>query len=100
MKYEVIMSYTQIGTEDEMVVISKNNEDVSILNITRPEKSFNKSFVDDITFLFDDIDYSENVFVKDCDEFLNYINDIKLDIIDMCGENTYNNLVNAVIEME
>ena len=100
MKYEVIMSYTQIGTEDEMVVISKNNEDVSILNITRPEKSFNKSFVDDITFLFDDIDYSENVFVKDCDEFLNYINDIKLDIIDMYGENTYNNLVNAVIEME
>ena len=100
MKYEVIMSYTQIGTEDEMVVISKNNEDVSILNITRPEKSFNKSFVDDITFLFDDIDYSENVFVKDCDEFLNYINDIKLDIIDMYGENTYNNLINAVIEME
>ena len=100
MKYEVIMSYTQIDTEDEMVVISKNNEDVSILNITRPEKSFNKSFVDDITFLFDDIDYSENVFVKDCDEFLNYINDIKLDIIDMYGENTYNNLVNAVIEME
>ena len=100
MKYEVIMSYTQIGTEDEMVVISKNNEDVSILNITRPEKSFNKPFVDDITFLFDDIDFSENVFVKDCDEFLNYINDIKLDIIDMYGENTYNNLVNAVIEME
>ena len=100
MKYEVIMSYTQIGTEDEMVVISKNNEDVSILNITRPEKSFNKPFVDDITFLFDDIDYSENVFVKDCDEFFNYINDIKLDIIDMYGENTYNNLVNAVIEME
>ena len=99
MKYEVIMSYTQIGTEDEMVVISKNNEDVSILNITRPEKSFNKPFVDDITFLFDDIDYSENVFVKDCAEFLNYINDIKLDIIDMYGENTYNNLVNAVIEM-
>lgn len=100
MKYEVIMNYTQIGTEDEMVVISKNNEDVSILNITRPEKSFNKPFVDDITFLFDDIDFSENVFVKDCDEFLNYINDIKLDIIDMYGENTYNNLVNAVIEME
>lgn len=100
MKYEVIMSYIQIGTEDEMVVISKNNEDVSILNITRPEKSFNKLFVDDITFLFDDIDYSENVFVKDCDEFINYINDIKLDIIDMYGENTYNNLINAVIEME
>ena len=100
MKYEVIMSYTQIGTEDEMVVISKNNEDVSILDMTKPEKSFNKPFVDDITFLFDDIDYSENVFVKDCDEFLNYINDIKLDIIDMYGENTYNNLVNAVIEME
>lgn len=100
MKYEVIMSYTQIGTEDGMVVISKNNEDVSILNITRPEKSFNKPFVDDITFLFDDIDYSENVFVKDCAEFLNYINDIKLYIINMYGENTYNNLINAVIEME
>ena len=99
MKYEVIMSYTQINTKYEMVVVAKNDEDVSILNITRPEKSFNKPFVDDITFLFDDIDYSENVFVKDCDEFLNYINDIKLDIIDMYGENTYNNLVNAVIEM-
>ena len=100
MKYEVIMTYTQIDTGDEMVVISKNNEDISILDMTKPEESFNKSFVDDITFLFDDIDFSENVFVKDCDEFLNYINDIKLDIIDMYGENTYNNLVNAVIEME
>ena len=100
MKYEVIMSYTQIDTADEMVVISKNNEDVSILDMTKPEKSFNKSFVDDIIFLFDDIDFSENVFVKNCDEFFNYITDIKLDIIDMYGENTYNNLVNAVIEME
>ena len=100
MKYEVIMSYTQIDTADEMVIISKNNEDVSILDMTKPEKSYNKPFVDDITFLFDDIDFSENVFVKNCDEFLNYITDIKLDIIDMYGENTYNNLVNAVIEME
>ena len=100
MKYEVIMSYTQIDTADEMVVISKNNEDISILNITRPEKSFNKPFVDDITFLFDDIDYSENVFVKDCTEFLNYINNIKPDIIDMYGGSTYNNLVNAAVEME
>ena len=100
MKYEVIMTYTQIDTEDEMVVISKNNEDVSILDMTKPEKSFNKSFVDDITFLFDDIDFSENVFVKDCTEFLNYINNIKPDIIDMYGGNTYNNLVNAAVEME
>ena len=36
MKYEVIMSYTQIDTADEMVVISKNNEDVSILDMTKP----------------------------------------------------------------
>ena len=100
MKYEVIMTYTQIDTEDEMVVISKNNEDVSILDMTKPEKSFNKSFVDDITFLFDDIDYSENVFVKDCNGFLSYINNIKPDIIDMYGGNTYNNLVNAAVEME
>ena len=100
MKYEVIMSYTQIDTADEMVVISKNNEDVSILDMTKPEKSFNKSFVDDITFLFDDIDFSENVFVKDCDGFLNYINNIKPDIIDMHGGNTYNNLVKAAVEME
>lgn len=100
MKYEVIMSYTQIDTADEMVVISKNSEVVSILDMTKPEKSFNKSFVDDITFLFDDIDFSENVFVKDCAEFLNYINNIKPDIIDMYGENLYNNLVNAAVEME
>ena len=90
----------EIDTADEMVVISKNNEDVSILDMTKPEKSFNKSFVDDITFLFDDIDFSENVFVKDCDEFLNYINNIKPDIIDMYDGNTYNNLVNAAVEME
>ena len=100
MKYEVIMSYTQINTADEMVVISKNNEDVSILDTTRPEQSFNKPFVDDITFLFDNIDFSEKVFVKDCNEFLNYIAGIKLDIIDMYGENLYNNLVNAAVEME
>ena len=100
MKYEVIMTYTQIDTADEMVVISKNNEDVSILDMTRPEKSFNKSFVDDIIFLFDDIDFSESVFVKNCNGFLNYIAGIKLDIIDMYGENLYNNLVNAAVEME
>ena len=100
MKYEVIMSYTQIDTADEMVVISKNNEDVSILDTTRPEQSFNKPFVDDITFLFDNIDYSENVFIKNCDEFLNYIAGIKLDIIDMYGENLYNNLVKTAVEME
>lgn len=100
MKYEVIMSYTQIDTADEMVVISKNNEDVSILDTTRPEQSFNKPFVDDITFLFDDIDFSENVFVKDCDGFLNYIAGIKLDIIGMYGEDLYNNLVKSAVEIE
>ena len=100
MKYEVIMSYTQIDTGDEMVVISKNNEDVSIINITIPEYSFNKPFMDDITILFDDIDFSESVFVKNCNGFLNYIAGIKLDIIDMYGENLYNNLVNAAVEME
>ena len=100
MKYEVIMSYTQIDTADEMVVISKNNEDFSILDMTKSEVSFIYSFVDDITFLFDDIDYSENIFVKDCNGFLSYINNIKPDIIDMYGGNTYNNLVNAAVEME
>ena len=98
MKYEVIMSYTQIDTADEMVVISKNNEDVSILDTTRPEQSFNKPFVDDITFLFDDIDFSENVFVKDCDGFLNYIAGIKLDIICMYGDDIYNNIVEETVE--
>lgn len=100
MKYEVIMTYTQIYTGDEIVVISKNNENISILNITIPEYSFNKPFMDDITILFDDIDFSENVFVKNCAGFLNYINNIKPDIIDMYGGNTYNNLVNAAVEME
>lgn len=43
---------------------------------------------------------TSNVFIKNCDEFLNYINNIKPDIIDMYGGNTYNNLVNEAVEME
>ena len=57
-------------------------------------------YLEDIVTNFDDIDFSENVFVKDCDGFLNYINNIKPDIIDMHGGNTYNNLVKAAVEME
>ena len=95
MLYDIKFSYTNLDSEDIVIISNLEDDDSYGLNTTCPEKSFKVNYYDGVDGLFGTMDLNYPVYCPDSD-LKEYIIRWYEDLADVYGEDFINDLLNAI----